>query len=150
MNKRSVSGMRWKGGALPRAAATLGLEPIHLDADRVRSSLRLRREDFTNPTGNVPDSVSRVRLTSCRRASGVACVTASSMIGLRGNDLRAFAGFSCIEPGQRQELVSQARKAFPLGETRAQGLLIFDTRPGSPKPNFQLRAEARQGRAKLV
>jgi uncharacterized protein (TIGR00369 family) len=39
---------------LPRAAATLGLEVLHVDADRGTIELAFAgKEDFTNPTGNV-------------------------------------------------------------------------------------------------
>jgi uncharacterized protein (TIGR00369 family) len=39
---------------LPRAAATLGLQLIHVDADRGTIELAFAAsEDFTNPTGNV-------------------------------------------------------------------------------------------------
>jgi uncharacterized protein (TIGR00369 family) len=56
MNKRS--GPFWdavEGRApLPRAAATLGLEVIHVDADRGTIELAFAaKEDFTNPAGNV-------------------------------------------------------------------------------------------------
>jgi uncharacterized protein (TIGR00369 family) len=48
---------------LPGAAATLGLEPIHVDADSGSIELAFAaREDFTNPTGNVLGAFQAVML----------------------------------------------------------------------------------------
>jgi hypothetical protein len=69
VNKRS--GPFWdamEGRApLPRAAATLGLEPIHVDADSGSIELACAaREDFTNPTSNVLGARPRSRRSLTR------------------------------------------------------------------------------------